>query len=68
MYHCKAERQVRMKARAGIHDLNPNALLKGIRICRTTGPESACPVSNVVNQNSTQLWLPVMIQIYFTRI
>ena len=44
MYHCKAERQGRAKAHAGVSDPKPYAPSRGIRFCRTTRPGSASPV------------------------
>ena len=43
MYYCKAERQGRVKAYAGAPDQKSNAPSRGIRFCRTTESDSACP-------------------------
>ena len=43
MYYCKAERQSRVKAYAGAPDRKSNAPSRGIRFCRTTESDSACP-------------------------
>ena len=51
MYYCKAERQSRVKAYAGAPDQKSNVPSRGIRFCRTTESDSACP--EYLTTNST---------------